>query len=94
MHEVHTDGFCRHKVQIKTHKKAILCCKNIYSWHALSTQFRNKYTTTILRNLLTRCRKGYNTIVSMHFLRYCAEAEVHAYIFKTSYIADCQQFIL
>lgn len=94
MQGMHTDGFCRQKAQIKTQKKAILCCQNIYSWHALPVQFRNTYTATILDNLLTRCRKGCNTIVSMHFLHYYAEAEVHAYIFKTSYTADCQQFTL
>lgn len=33
-------------------------------------------------------------MVSVYSLHYYAEAEVHAYIFKTSYIADCQQFIL
>lgn len=87
-------AFVDKKTQIKTQKKEILCCKNIYSWHALSAQFRNTYSTTILQNLLTRCRKGYNTIASLPFLRYYAEVEAHAYIFKTSYIADCQQVIL
>lgn len=50
---MHTDGFCKEKVQITTQKKAILCCQNIYSWCALSAQFRNTYTSTILQNLLT-----------------------------------------
>lgn len=87
-------AFADEKAQTETEKKAILPSRNTYPWHALSAQFRNTYATTILQNLLTRCRKDYNTTASMHILRYCAEVEVHAYIFKTSYIADCQHFIL
>lgn len=80
---MHTNCFCRQKMQIKAHKKAILPCQNIYSWQALSAQFRNTYTTPY-HKLLTRCRKGNKTLMSMHFIRYSAEVEVHAYILKTS----------
>lgn len=80
---------------MQTKKLKLRLRRNTYSRHALSAQFRNKiYSTTILQNLLTRCRKGCNTATSMHVLRYYAEVEVHAYIFKTSYTVYCQHFIL